>query len=275
MNNPPEHDSPRAISPPEVTVAEDTPEEYVPSVPTTPAKRSPVSKSSAESFYFINELPNTAGLFLAFLGLLTGAISMFLNMKGVGDPSTAVSNEKVLGVNLELDKLHKCGYDCWFVGNYEIHVDLFTKQTQYGAPITPKVMPWYLELTQGSKPGSYLGKLPKAEDLPDNPPKTLDNALELPDNLTPHSVRVVSRDSSEGTIKFSDGSVYNVRTPDELGEYEEGTHWVIRTEIMDKNYLKRPIRIYATGVVPGTRYMAEDFYMKYAEEVPPYYNPGR
>lgn len=239
----PEPSAPRPVVPQvDVSVAEPTPAEHLRNITTTatsPPEPPPEPKVT------VRVISGLAGVILGVLGVVIHTTGVLLTHQGMGDSSTAKKAEYLLGRNLDLTEVFKCGTHCYFVGDYQINVEL--KPTYKGKE--REVLPWYLELYPGHAAGVFEGKLPKNESKKSEarPWWIRQRTLSLPRNITPPALRVIEQDLAEGSITFQppDGKqeTYLVRDREEVEKYPLGSYWVIRKDITEPSYLANSVRL--------------------------------
>lgn len=240
-NNPEPTKGKRPLNPP--SVPSEPPEEFrldITQYRVSPTTSQPETPPETPQHSF--KVKGALGLLLSCSGLFLGAMGMFLHSQGVGDGSSAARSKYVLGVNLGLDNLHTCKWDCYLVGPYIIKTPP-EKKKSYSEEFHPKprILPWYTELSQGSHPKELIAIIPEREPKWSGKPK---NALPLPGSLTPVATRVVKADITTGRITFKDGRVFQVENPEDLAKYWENSHWVVVADPRDPEKIKVSFRVH-------------------------------
>jgi hypothetical protein len=222
--------SPRVVNlpvePPQVEMATETPAEYLhPQVITKYPKLG-------------MQINPTMMMVLTIVSTVISLIGYQAHLMGVGETSSSKTAKYILGVDLEVDKLHHCGATCYFIGPYMVELDLNRPFTR---PKRLETLPWYLELNPTSTKNVLIGTLPKKEpEVPKERPK---NVLELPSNLTPDTVIAEEVDPLHGTVIFDDNRVFQAKEEKEMRHYTEGTRWVLIENPKVPGVVQKGIRV--------------------------------
>lgn len=205
------------------------------------------SEEKTESKVQIKVLGGITGFTLSVISLVLTLTSSVLNDQGIGNITNLTKPLYILGENLIIDRLYKCGTHCYLIGDYQINVELELIPNKSNNYEGQGILPWYLELYQGDKPGVLEGKIPQKEFPKTRPNKITEPVLPLPNNITPPALRVVDVNLNEGLIVFlkPDKNLvsYKVRDRYELEKYELGSSWVLRTDLTSPYYLASSIRL--------------------------------